>query len=137
LCYLLEGTGLLFTGDHVMQGSTVVISPPDGDMHAYFASLNKLSGYDISAFAPGHGRVIETPREEVAKIIAHRLKREQMVVDALTAAKVATLDELVPVVYSDVSPNLHVPARRSLHAHLLKLAIDRRAAETGGQWRML
>ena len=137
LCYLLEGAGLLFTGDHVMQGSTVVISPPDGDMHAYFASLNKLSGYDITAFAPGHGRVIETPRAEVDKIIAHRLKREQFVVDALVNAKTATLDELVPVVYSDVSPNLHVPARRSLHAHLLKLARDGRALEADGRWRML
>ena len=137
LCYLLEGAGLLFTGDHVMQGSTVVISPPDGDMHAYFASLNKLSDYEISAFAPGHGHVIPTPRQEVTKLIAHRLKRESMVVEALTQIKVATLDELVPVVYSDVSPKLHVPARRSLHAHLLKLAIDGRAVEEGERWRMV
>ena len=137
LCYLHEGAGLLFTGDHVMQGSTVVISPPDGDMHAYFASLNKLSDYEISAFAPGHGHVIPTPRQEVTKLIAHRLKRESMVVEALTQIKVATLDELVPVVYSDVSPKLHVPARRSLHAHLLKLAIDGRAVEEGERWRMV
>lgn len=137
LCYLLEGTGLLFTGDHVMQGSTVVISPPDGDMYEYFASLNKLSNYQIAAFAPGHGHVIEKPREEVTKIIAHRLKREQLVVDALAAARVATIDELVPVVYSDVSPRLHVPARRSLHAHLLKLARDGRAAVAGDRWKIL
>jgi glyoxylase-like metal-dependent hydrolase (beta-lactamase superfamily II) len=136
LCYLLEGAGLLFTGDHVMQGSTVVISPPDGDMHDYFASLNQLSRYDIAAFAPGHGHVIDAPHEEVAKIIAHRLKREQKVIDALVKAKAATLDELVPVVYDDVSPKLHVPARRSLHAHLLKLGRDGRAAEVNGQWRM-
>ena len=139
LCYLFEGEGLLFTGDHVMQGSTVVISPPDGDMYEYFASLNKLNGYDIKAFAPGHGHVIETPREEVAKIIAHRLKREQKVVDALRKAPMntASLDTLVPLVYDDVSPKLHVPARRSLHAHLLKLARDGRAVESGEQWRML
>jgi len=139
LCYLFEGERLLFTGDHVMQGSTVVISPPDGDMHEYFASLNKLDGYDIAAFAPGHGHLIETPREEVTKIIAHRLKREQKVVDALAKApaKTATLDELVPVVYDDVSPRLHAPARRSLHAHLLKLAKDGRAVETGERWRMV
>lgn len=136
LCYLLEGTGLLFTGDHVMQGSTVVISPPDGDMHAYFASLNKLGNYDINAFAPGHGHVIRTPREEVHKLIAHRLKREQLVIDALKQAKTATLDELVPVVYSDVSSKLHVAARRSLHAHILKLQKDGRAVEADGRWRM-
>ena len=137
LCYLLEGTGLLFTGDHVMQGSTVVISPPDGDMYEYFASLNKLSNYNITAFAPGHGHVIEAPREEVTKIIAHRLKREKKVADALAQAKVATLDELVPVVYDDVSPKLHVPARRSLHAHLLKLARDGRVTDADGCWRMV
>lgn len=136
LCYLIEGQGLLFTGDHVMQGSTVVISPPDGDMHAYFASLNKLSNYEINAFAPGHGHVIHSPREEVAKIIAHRLKREQMVIDALKQARSATIDQLVPVVYSDVSPKLHVAARRSLHGHLLKLAKDGRAAEVDGMWCM-
>jgi glyoxylase-like metal-dependent hydrolase (beta-lactamase superfamily II) len=136
LCYLLEGTGLLFTGDHVMQGSTVVISPPDGDMFEYFASLNKLSNYAITAFAPGHGHVIDAPREEVTKIIAHRLKREKKVVEALAQApaKAATLDDLVPVVYDDVSPKLHVPARRSLHAHLLKLARDGRAVESDGRW---
>jgi glyoxylase-like metal-dependent hydrolase (beta-lactamase superfamily II) len=139
LCYLLEGEKLLFTGDHVMQGSTVVISPPDGDMFEYFASLNKLSQYDITAFAPGHGHVIDTPREEVAKIIAHRLKREQKVVDALTQspARTATLDALVPVVYDDVSPKLHVPARRSLHAHLLKLGRDGRVVEQDLHWRLL
>ncbi|MBM3344077.1 MAG: MBL fold metallo-hydrolase [Betaproteobacteria bacterium] len=137
LCYLLEGSGLLFTGDHVMQGSTVVISPPDGDMHAYFASLDKLADYDVKAFAPGHGHVIHTPREEVQKLIAHRLKREQLVVDALKQAKAATLDELVPVVYSDVSPKLHVPARGSLHAHLLKLQKDGRAVHGEEKWRMV
>ena len=137
LCYLLEGAGLLFTGDHVMQGSTVVISPPDGDMYDYFASLNKLSNYQITAFAPGHGHLIETPREEITKIIAHRLKREQKVVDALAKAKTATIDELVPVVYDDVSPKLHVPARRSLHGHLLKLARDGRAVASGETWRMV
>ena len=136
LCYLLEDAGLLFTGDHVMQGSTVVISPPDGDMHDYFTSLNKLSEYPIRAFAPGHGHVIETPAEEVAKIIAHRLKREQKVVDALTQLQAATLDALVPVVYDDVSPKLHMPARRSLHAHLLKLEKDKRATLNGELWRM-
>ena len=139
MCYLLEGADLLFTGDHVMQGSTVVISPPDGDMHEYFTSLKKLADYAISAFAPGHGHVIETPREEVVKLIAHRLKREQKVIDALAevGGKAATLDELVPVVYSDVSPKLHVPARRSLHAHLLKLARDGRASETEGRWCLI
>lgn len=138
LCYLFEGERLLFTGDHVMQGSTVVISPPDGDMHDYFASLKNLGNYDIAAFAPGHGHVIDAPQEEVAKIIVHRLKREQKVVDALmrAPARTATLDALLPVVYDDVSPKLHVPARRSLHAHLLKLMKDGRVEDSDGPWRL-
>jgi glyoxylase-like metal-dependent hydrolase (beta-lactamase superfamily II) len=134
LCYLLEPGGMLFTGDHVMQGSTVVISPPDGDMLVYFKSLNKLSNFEINAFAPGHGHVIETPREEVAKLIAHRLKREAKVLHALNLKHPATLEELVPLAYDDVSPKLYAPAQRSLHAHLLKLAQESRAVESAGRW---
>jgi glyoxylase-like metal-dependent hydrolase (beta-lactamase superfamily II) len=134
LCYLLEPGGMLFTGDHVMQGSTVVISPPDGDMLVYFKSLNKLSNFEITAFAPGHGHVIETPREEVAKLIAHRLKREAKVLHALNLKHPATLEELVPLAYDDVSPKLYAPAQRSLHAHLLKLAQESRAVESAGRW---
>ena len=137
LCYLLEPGGMLFTGDHVMQGSTVVISPPDGDMQAYFDSLNKLSHYEIVSFAPGHGHVITAPREEVARLVAHRLKREQKVLHALQLRNPATLEELVPLAYDDVSPRLYAPAQRSLHAHLLKLAQERRASESGGRWTPL
>jgi glyoxylase-like metal-dependent hydrolase (beta-lactamase superfamily II) len=136
LCYLLEEQKLLFTGDHVMQGSTVVISPPDGNMLAYFASLEKLLHLDIVALAPGHGRVIETPHEEVRRLVAHRLKREQKVVDALARSNDATLDELVPLAYDDVSPKLHPVARRSLHAHLLKLAAEGRANEVAERWTL-
>jgi len=135
LCYLLEGHGLLFTGDHVMQGSTVVISPPDGDMVAYLRSLNLLLGMDLKEIAPGHGHVIPGPHEEVRKIIAHRLQRERKVIDAFARRNPATLDELVPLVYDDVSPRLHQAARRSLHAHLIKLAADGRIAETPEGWK--
>ena len=137
LCYLLEEQKLLFTGDHVMQGSTVVISPPDGDMHAYFASLDKLLALDIAALAPGHGHVIATPHDEVRRLIAHRLKREQKVVDALARRHPATLDELVPLAYDDVNERLFPIARRSLHAHLLKLERDGRAQESPAGWTPL
>ena len=135
LCYLLEERKLLFTGDHVMQGSTVVISPPDGDMQVYLRSLERLLGLDIAAIAPGHGHVIETPHEEARRLIAHRLKREQKVIDALSAKKIGTLDELLPVVYADTPPRLHPVARRSLHAHLIKLQRENRVAESEGAWR--
>ena len=134
LCYLLEEQRLLFTGDHVMQGSTVVISPPDGDMAAYLESLERLILLQLAALAPGHGHIIEAPYEEVCGLIAHRLKREQKVLDAFNRKNPATLDELLPLVYDDVSQRLHPVARRSLHAHLIKLAREGRIAETDGLW---
>jgi glyoxylase-like metal-dependent hydrolase (beta-lactamase superfamily II) len=136
LCYHSVLKELLFTGDHVMQGSTVVISPPDGDMHAYLASLARLPALELKAFAPGHGHLIQDPRGEVERLIAHRLKRERKVFDALASATSATLDELVPRVYDDVSPKLFPVARRSLHAHLLKLVQDARVSVEGEVWRV-
>jgi len=136
LCYLLVNKGLLFTGDHVMQGSTVVISPPDGDMLAYFASLHLLSHYSISSFLPGHGHVIDAPREEVIKILAHRLKREQKIIDTLVQVNEGSLDQLVTRVYDDVHEKLHIPAKRSLHAHLLKLLQEGRVSLKEDIWKM-
>jgi len=121
LCYLLEGRGVLFTGDHVMQGSTVVISPPDGDMQAYLDSLERLLTLDIGAFAPGHGHVIDTPQAEVKKLIAHRLKREEKIFTALKNAGTVTLEELVKTAYDDVPERIHNVAMRSLHATLIRL----------------
>jgi glyoxylase-like metal-dependent hydrolase (beta-lactamase superfamily II) len=134
LCYLLEGAGLLFTGDHIMQGSTVVISPPDGDMSAYLASLERLLSLELTGIAPGHGRVIEKPHDEVRRLIAHRLKRERKVVDALERLGSGTLDDLLPLVYDDVPQRIHSVARRSLHAHLIKLDREGRATDANGVW---
>jgi glyoxylase-like metal-dependent hydrolase (beta-lactamase superfamily II) len=136
LCYLLDREKLLFTGDHIMQGSTVVISPPDGDMVAYLKSLESLLELDIERVAPGHGHPIETPHAEARRLIAHRLKREQKVMDAFSVSNPATLDELVPIVYADVSPRLHPVARRSLHAHLLKLLHDGWVSQQGERWKL-
>jgi glyoxylase-like metal-dependent hydrolase (beta-lactamase superfamily II) len=135
LCYLLDREKLLFTGDHIMQGSTVVISPPDGDMVAYLKSLESLLEFDIERVAPGHGHPIENPHAEAKRLIAHRLQREQKVVDAFAGKNPATIDELVNIVYADVSPRLHPVARRSLHAHLLKLAHDGRVEQQGERWK--
>jgi len=136
LCYLLDREKLLFTGDHIMQGSTVVISPPDGDMVAYLKSLESLLDLDIARVAPGHGHPIETPHAEAKRLIEHRLKREQKVIDAFSVSNPATLDELVPIVYADTPPRLHQVARRSLHAHLLKLAHDGRVERQGERWKL-
>ena len=136
LCYLLEREKLLFTGDHVMQGSTVVITPPDGDMIAYLASLEALLTLDIVRIAPGHGHPIDTPHDEARRLIAHRLKREQKVIDAFGANNPATLDELLPIVYADTPERLHPVARGSLHAHLLKLEREGRVWQQGGRWTL-
>lgn len=135
LCYLLEDRGVLFTGDHVMQGSTVVISPPDGDMQAYLDSLQRLLDLPLGAFAPGHGHVITTPQDEVRRLIAHRLKREEKIFAALAQAGPATLAELVRHAYDDVPGHIHPVAMRSLHAALIRLARNGRAVQDGERWR--
>jgi len=134
LCYLLEETRMLFTGDHVMQGSTVVINPPDGDMRVYLASLERLLALDVAIFAPGHGYLIGAPHREVRRLIAHRLAREAKVTAALQRRGPATLEELVTDVYDEVSPRLHPVAMRSLTAHLDKLVAEGRAREASGRY---
>ena len=134
LCYLLEETRMLFTGDHVMQGSTVVINPPDGDMRAYLASLEGLLSHDAAIFAPGHGYLIGTPHREVRRLIAHRLAREAKVVAAMQRRGPATLEELVTEVYDEVSPRLHPVAMRSLTAHVDKLVVEGRARQASGRY---
>jgi len=134
LCYLLEEERLLFTGDHVMQGSTVVINPPDGDMAAYLRSLQQLLDEDLQWLAPGHGFLVATPHDVLRGLVAHRLKREAKVVSALRAVGPAAIEGLLPHVYDDVPPALHGVAQRSLLAHLLKLQGDGQARCVGGVW---
>jgi glyoxylase-like metal-dependent hydrolase (beta-lactamase superfamily II)/8-oxo-dGTP pyrophosphatase MutT (NUDIX family) len=124
LCYLLEQTKMLFTGDHVMQGSTVVINPPDGDMRAYLQSLERLLGEDVAIIAPGHGYLIGAPRKELRRLIAHRLNRERKVVAALERLEHPSVEEMLPLVYDDVPERIHRVAARSLTAHLEKLVAE-------------
>ncbi len=135
LCYLLEDQGLLFSGDHLMQGSTVVIAPPDGHMRSYLDSLYRLQGESIRRIAPGHGQVIENAQEEITRVIAHRLQREAKVQRALQDSSPATLDVLVKRVYDDVDPRIHEIAKSSLLAHLIKLQEDGLAVRDGEHWR--
>jgi glyoxylase-like metal-dependent hydrolase (beta-lactamase superfamily II) len=128
LCYLLDDDQLLFSGDHLMNGSTVVIAPPDGDMAAYLAALRRLSGMPISVIAPGHGDRIDDPQGKIDEYVTHRLAREEAVAAALAAAQRATVEQLVEAVYVDVAPAMHPIARFSLWAHLRKLVADGRAA---------
>jgi glyoxylase-like metal-dependent hydrolase (beta-lactamase superfamily II) len=134
LCWLLTEEKMLFSGDHLMEGSTVVIPPPDGDMALYLDSLERLKTLDppLETVAPGHGRLILDPIGTVDAVLSHRLEREAAVAAALAAAgdHGTGIDRLLGVVYPDVSDELRPVAAKSLWAHLRKLADDGRARAT-------
>jgi glyoxylase-like metal-dependent hydrolase (beta-lactamase superfamily II) len=135
LCFALEndsGAGTLFSADHVMSWSTTVVSPPDGDMAAYMASLAKLAAREHDLYLPGHGPPLPDPAGFVAALHAHRLEREAKVLEALRAAGRATALDLVPAAYGpSLDPRLVPAAARSLLAHLIKLAAEGEAARDG------
>lgn len=139
LCFFLEEERTLFTGDHVMDGSTVVIRPPDGDMGDYLASLEKIGAMRLSMLAPAHGHPIEDPKARIQWYLEHRREREAGVLAALGAAGSATVEELVPEVYADVDPDRHEIAAHSLLAHLLKLRDDGQVAGDAddGPWKVV
>jgi glyoxylase-like metal-dependent hydrolase (beta-lactamase superfamily II) len=138
LCYLLNEERTLFTGDHIMQGSTVVISPPDGDMATYLDSLERLKAIRprLKAIAPGHGHVIDDPLAVVDATIAHRLAREAQVLEVLRERGPTTITDLVEQIYVDVVPELHPVARRTVWAHLRKLTDEGAAKgdDLDGEW---
>jgi glyoxylase-like metal-dependent hydrolase (beta-lactamase superfamily II) len=136
VCYWLENTGMLFTGDHVMQGSTVVINPPDGDMAAYLESLMRVRDLTPAIIAPGHGYLVGAAQREIDKLIEHRRWREARVIDALAQSGGGTLDALVPLVYADVPHDRHALAARSLLAHLVKLERDGRVVRRDDAYRL-
>jgi len=136
VCFVLEEERMLFSGDHIMQGSTVVIRPPDGDMAVYLESLARVRKLRLRSIAPGHGHLIDEPYAVIDQYLEHRAERERQVLAALTAAGTAKIDTLVEQIYVDVPPELHPVARYTVHAHLLKLAAEGRV--TGktltGKW---
>lgn len=134
VCFLLEEEGVLFTGDHIMQGSTVVIIPPSGNMSHYLQSLSLLKAYPIRELAPGHGEIMSQPDAVIDQLVAHRLRREARVLDALRQFQRAALPELLPVAYADIDAGLYGLAELSLWAHLLKLVDDGRALQQGEHW---
>lgn len=135
LCYRLEEEALLFSGDHLINGSTVVIIPPSGSMADYLRSLEKLAQQDIAVIAPGHGDLIENAQAVIQFTIHHRLAREAKVLAKLQASA-QSIEQLTPQVYDDVNPALHPVARYSLHAHLIKLRDEGRVHEGADGWRL-
>ena len=120
LCFALEESGALFTGDHVMGWSTSVVVPPDGDMGAYMASLDRLYAREDTVYYPAHGPQIDKPRQLVRGMIGHRRQRENQIVRILTEAPRRAAD-FVPLMYKGLDPRLHGAAEMSVTAHLIDL----------------
>ncbi len=125
LCLVLAQDGLLFTGDHILNGSTTVINPPDGNMTAYLDALDNLdqacASQGLDYILPAHGHVMDQAREVIARLKAHRLAREAKVRAAMQARPGGTLDDWVPLAYDDVPPDIWPLAKRSLLAHVERL----------------
>jgi glyoxylase-like metal-dependent hydrolase (beta-lactamase superfamily II) len=133
LCFALEGTGILFTGDHVMGWSTTIVSPPDGDMSDYMASLELLVPRGDTAYFPAHGPPIEDPKAHVARLIEHRRMRERQIVAALESGT-ARIEAMVPSLYADIDPRLHPAAACSVLAHLIDLETRGLVRTEGEAW---
>jgi glyoxylase-like metal-dependent hydrolase (beta-lactamase superfamily II) len=134
LCFALEGSGALFTGDHVMGWSTTVVFPPDGDMAAYMASLAKLQQRDDRVYYPAHGPAVTNPRQLVRGFIGHRMQRERQILALLEAGDLA-IPEIVAAAYPGLDPRLTVAAGGSVFAHLLDLEARGLVVRDGETWK--
>jgi glyoxylase-like metal-dependent hydrolase (beta-lactamase superfamily II) len=135
LCFALTEQKALFTGDHVMGWSTTIVSPPDGDMAAYMASLDKLLARDDSLYYPTHGPAITDPKAHVRALIAHRRGREAQILAKLEAGQ-GDIEAMVPSLYTDTDPQLFPAAARSVLAHLIDLESRGRVRRIGDSWSL-
>ena len=133
LAFALPETKALFSGDHVMGWSTSIVSPPDGDMAAYMASLEKLLPRDDRIYYPGHGDPIETPQRLVRGMLGHRKQREGQILRLLRASS-ETIPAMVARMYVGIDPRLFPAAERSVLAHLIDLRQRGQVRETGDLW---
>jgi len=136
LCFSLDGTGALFTGDHVMGWSTTVVSPPDGDMTAYMESLDLLLERDDKVYYPAHGPAVATPHAHVRALIAHRRMRETQILTKLGEGE-GRISRMVETLYADIDPRLHGAAGRSVLAHLVDLEARDKVRNEGEIWTLL
>jgi recombination protein RecT len=125
LCLVLEEDGLLFSGDHILNGSTTVVDPPDGDMTAYLDSLDRLdeacAAGDVEFILPAHGHVLGAARDAIAFLKMHRLRREARVLAAMRALPDGTLEDWLPLAYADVPERMWPVAARSLASHAARI----------------
>ena len=135
LCYALVESGALFTGDHVMAWSTSVVSPPDGDMSAYMASLAKLYEREDTVLYPAHGPAVEKPKQLVRGMLGHRRQRESQILRLLGEGP-QTIPDMVAAMYKGLDPRLTGAAGRSVLAHLYDLRSKGMVAEDDETWRL-
>ena len=137
LCVAMPEERTLFSGDHVMGWSTTIVSPPDGDMAAYFDSVRKVIGRQDGLLRPTHGGPVTDPQPFLHALLQHRIDRENQVIDQLRSG-VTTIPAMVKVLYANVDKRLHRPARRSIWSHMLKLHDEGRVrVSDGGAARLL
>lgn len=134
LCFALEESGALFTGDHVMGWSTSVVVPPDGDMGEYMASLHKLHRREDTIYYPAHGPAVEKPRQLVRGMIGHRRQRENQILRILREEP-REIADFVPLMYKGLDPRLKSAAQMSVHAHLIDLERRDLVQRSGEQWQ--
>jgi glyoxylase-like metal-dependent hydrolase (beta-lactamase superfamily II) len=134
LCFALEQSGALFTGDHVMGWSTSVVVPPDGDMTAYMASLDKLYARADRVYYPAHGPQIDNPRQLVRGMIGHRRQRENQILRLLREDGPHSAGAFVPRMYKGLDPRLTGAAEMSVTAHLIDLERRGMVARSNQTW---
>lgn len=120
LCFALEGTGVLFSGDHVMGWNTTVVAPPEGNMGDYMSSLELLLARDDTVYFPGHGGRIENPKRTCKAYLIHRRMREQSILEAIRRGG-ASIDSIVMQIYEHLDPKLITAAKMSVQAHVENL----------------
>lgn len=133
LCYALHESKALFTGDHVMGWSTTVVSPPDGDMTAYMASLDKLMSRDDAIYFPAHGPAVEKPQRLARSLLSHRKQRERQILRHIEKGE-GSIPQMVGHMYRGIDPRLHGAAGRSVLAHLIDLEGRGKVVRTDDHW---
>ena len=134
LCFADEASGALFTGDHVMGWSTTVVVPPDGDMAAYMASLDKLQQRADRIYYPAHGPPVANPRQYVRGLLGHRMQREKQIL-RLVEERPRPIPEIVEAAYPGLDPRLVTAAGGSVFAHLLDLEARGLVVSDGETWK--
>lgn len=136
ICLQLPEEKLLFSGDLIVEGSSTAVVPPEGDMAAYLASVAAMQKLRLHRIAPGHGYIIEQPKDALKELLDHRLSREAQIVEAIGSLGDATIDALTDLVYDSPSGDLRQLGAGTIEAHLAKLTADGTVAAAGGIYRL-